>query len=144
MNASALWLGLHSDPCVSRRAANGLAAVVLPRRCASQLLGYRAPRGAACASTLGRFPVTSPALALRRERVQMLVRVTVPALASVVAQRFLISAGRVGGIITAVPHSTAPPPNPSFERTRKGRPRFARSSFSAPRGLPLRAAQFQR
>ena len=35
-------------------------------------------------------------------------------------------------------------PNPSIERTRTGRPRYARSSFSAPRGLPVRAAHVKR
>ena len=35
-------------------------------------------------------------------------------------------------------------PNTSFERTRKGRARYARSLFSAPRALPLRAAQVKR
>ena len=40
--------------------------------------------------------------------------------------------------------ASRPRPNPSFERTHKGRPRYARWSFSAPRGLPLRSAQFKR
>ena len=35
-------------------------------------------------------------------------------------------------------------PNPSFERTHKGRPRYTALLFSAPRGLPLRSAQFKR
>jgi hypothetical protein len=35
-------------------------------------------------------------------------------------------------------------PNRSIERTRNGRPRYARSSFSAPRGLPSRASHVKR
>ena len=35
-------------------------------------------------------------------------------------------------------------PNPSIERTRTGRPRNTCSSFSAPRGLPARAAHVKR
>jgi hypothetical protein len=35
-------------------------------------------------------------------------------------------------------------PNPSIERTRTGRPRYARWSFSASRGLPARAAHVKR
>ena len=35
-------------------------------------------------------------------------------------------------------------PNPSIERTCTGRPRYARSSFSASRGLPVRAAHVKR
>ena len=35
-------------------------------------------------------------------------------------------------------------PNPSIERTRTGRPRYARSSFSVPRGLPARTAHVKR
>ena len=38
----------------------------------------------------------------------------------------------------------SPRPNPSIERTRTGRPRYARSSFSASRGLPARAAHVKR
>ena len=145
MNASALWLGLHSNPSAALRAANGLATIVLPGRRASQPLRNRTPCGAARAGTLGRFPVTDPALALRRERVQMLVGVTVPALVSAIAERFLVGAARVGGIISAVSHPNAPPPNTSFERTRKGRARYARLLlFSASRALPLRAAQVKR
>ena len=119
MNATNSLLRLHSDASVARDAADGLAAIVLPRRRASCRLGHRAPRGAARASALGRFPVTIPALALRRERVQMSVRVTVPAPASAAAKRFPVSTGRASGIIIAVPHSHAPPPNPSFERTQQ-------------------------
>ena len=37
-----------------------------------------------------------------------------------------------------------PMPNPFIERTRTGRPRYARSLFSASRGLPLRAAHVKR
>ena len=36
------------------------------------------------------------------------------------------------------------PPNPSIERTRKGKARYARSSFSALRALPSRAAHVKR
>jgi hypothetical protein len=35
-------------------------------------------------------------------------------------------------------------PNPSIERTRKGRPRYARCIFSASRGLPSRASHVKR
>ena len=35
-------------------------------------------------------------------------------------------------------------PNPSIERTRTGRPRYACSSFYVPRGLPVRAAHVKR
>ena len=35
-------------------------------------------------------------------------------------------------------------PNPSIERTRTGRPRYTASSFSIPRGLPVRAAHVTR
>ena len=35
-------------------------------------------------------------------------------------------------------------PNPSIERTRTGRPRYTASSFSVPRGLPVRAAHVKR
>jgi hypothetical protein len=35
-------------------------------------------------------------------------------------------------------------PNPSIERTRTGRPRYARWPFSASRGLPARAAHVKR
>ena len=35
-------------------------------------------------------------------------------------------------------------PNPSLERTRKGRPRYTECPFSVPRGLPLRSAQLKR
>jgi hypothetical protein len=51
----------------------------------------------------------------------MLVRVTVPALASAAAKRLLGSAGKFGGIITAMRITTVPPtPNPSFKRTVNG------------------------
>jgi hypothetical protein len=66
-------------------------------------------------------PITSPALAPRRERVQTLVRVTVPAPASAAAKRLLDSAGKFGGIITAMRiTSAAPTPNHSFKRTVNG------------------------
>ena len=48
------------------------------------------------------------------------------------------SATRVGA------SANRPRPNPSFERTHKGRPRYSASSLSLPRGLPLRSAQFKR
>ena len=35
-------------------------------------------------------------------------------------------------------------PNPSIERTRTGRPRYTASSFSVPRGPPVRAAHVKR
>jgi hypothetical protein len=35
-------------------------------------------------------------------------------------------------------------PNPSIERTRKGRARYASSSFSASRALPSRASHVKR
>ena len=43
----------------------------------------------------------------------------------------------VGGIIITMRSPTAPPPNPSLERTHKGRPRYARSSVFASRGPAL-------
>jgi hypothetical protein len=68
-----------------------------------------------------RSPITNPALALRRERVKMLVRVTEPALASAAAERLLGSAGMFGGIITAMRITAVPPtPNQSFKRTCQG------------------------
>ena len=62
-------------------------------------------------------PIASPALTLRRERVQMLVRVTALPLMFAAAQRFAFGGSEVSGIIMAVPNSTNPPPNPSFKRT---------------------------
>jgi hypothetical protein len=51
----------------------------------------------------------------------MLARVTVPAPASAAAARLLGSAGKFGGIITAMRITTAPPtPNHSFKRTVNG------------------------
>ena len=53
--------------------------------------------------------ITSPALALRRERVQMLVRVTALPPVFAAAQRFATGGSKVSGIIMAVPTSTNPP-----------------------------------
>ena len=50
----------------------------------------------------------------------------------------------LGGIITSVPSSTLPPPNPSFERTHHGRPLQAFISFWALRALPRCASQLER
>jgi hypothetical protein len=51
----------------------------------------------------------------------MLVRVTAPAPASAAAARLLGSAGKFGGIITAMHITLAPPtPNHSFKRTVNG------------------------
>jgi hypothetical protein len=51
----------------------------------------------------------------------MLVRVTVPALASATTARLLGSAGMFGGIITAMRFTPIPPtPNQSFKRTCQG------------------------
>ena len=63
-------------------------------------------------------PITSPAPALRRERRQMLVRVTAPPPISAATERFATGGSEVSGIITAMPYLSAPPPNPSFKRTR--------------------------
>ena len=64
------------------------------------------------------IPITGPALALRRERRQMLARVTaLPPMFRVPAARSGAGCSEVGGIIRAIRSSTAPPPNPSFERT---------------------------
>jgi hypothetical protein len=84
-----------------------------------------------CASASSRHtrtkakPVTSPALSLRRERVQMLVRVTALPPVFAAAQRFALGGREVSGIIMAVPNSTNPPPNPSFKRTAAGVPASA-------------------
>ena len=65
-------------------------------------------------------PVTSPALALRRERVQMLVRVTAPPPMFAATERFATGGSEVSGIIMAVSNSTNPTPNHSFKRTCQG------------------------
>jgi hypothetical protein len=66
-------------------------------------------------------PITSPALAPKRGRAQMLARVTVPAPASTATARLLGGAGMFGGIITAMRITAAPPtPNQSFKRTCQG------------------------
>jgi len=54
---------------------------------------------------------------------------------------------RSPGLFVCLPPSAASPkmrPNPSLERTHKGRPRYTARSLSVPRGLPLRAAQLKR
>ena len=100
-------------------------------------------RGSSAAARI--VSITSPALAPRRERRQMLVRVTaLPPSVSCRSQRFVNGGSKVTGIIVAVSFSNASPPNPSFERTRKGRPRYALPLFFASRGLPLRSAQVTR
>jgi len=63
-------------------------------------------------------PITSPALALRRERMQMLARVTALPPMSAATERFATGGSEVGGIITVMPYSNVAPPNPSFKRTR--------------------------
>ena len=129
MNAATL-IGLHSGSSVYRKALNGLAMEAPSLREPPSLFEFE--RISALRSRLRlAASVTSRALAPSRDRVQMLVRVTVPAPAPAATARFLVAAGKVSGIIIAVPHSHAPPPNPSFERTRKGRPRCTRSSFLA-------------
>jgi hypothetical protein len=51
----------------------------------------------------------------------MLARVTVPAPASALAKRLIGSAGKFGGIITAMRITAVPPtPNHSFKRTVNG------------------------
>jgi len=62
-------------------------------------------------------PITNPALALRRERMQMLVRHTALPPMFAATERFVTGGSEVSGIITAMPYSSAPPPNPSFKRT---------------------------
>jgi len=75
----------------------------------------------------------------------MLVRVTaLPPKSLVPTERFGAGGSEVSGIIVAMRTSTAPPPNPSFERTSKGWPRYARSSLFASRGQPSAAAQVTR
>ena len=65
------------------------------------------------------FAVTDPAHALKRARDQMLVRVTALPLRLLWPPRSFASGGsEASGIITAVSYSHAPPPNPSFKRTR--------------------------
>ena len=54
------------------------------------------------------------------------------------------SGSELGGIITTMPSSNPPPPNPSFERTHHGRPLQAFISFSALRALPRCASQLDR
>jgi hypothetical protein len=94
---------------------------------------------------LFRAVFTWSALAPKRERRQMLVRVAaLPPSVSCRSQCFATGGSEVSGIIVAMRTSNAPPPNPSFERTRKGRPRCAVPLFFAPRGLPLRSAQVTR
>ena len=65
-------------------------------------------------------PITGLALALRRERVQMLVRVTALPPMFAATERFTAGGSEVSGIIRAVPNSTNPPPNHSFKRTCQG------------------------
>jgi len=48
------------------------------------------------------------------------------------------------GVLALIAARREGAPNPSLERTRKGRPASAASSLSAPAGLPLRAAQLKR
>ena len=88
--------------------------------------------------------ITSPALAPGREREKMLVRITALPPSCAIVVSISTSGSELGGIIKAVPSSNLPPPNPSFERTRHGRPLQAFISFWALRALPRRASQLQR
>ena len=49
-----------------------------------------------------------------------------------------------GALVTSKVMGSEDRPNPSIERTRTGRPRYATSIFSASRGLPVRAAHVKR
>ena len=73
----------------------------------------------------------------------MLVRVTALPPPRAIVVGVSTSGSELGGIITAVPPSKLPPPNPSFERTHHGRPLQAFISFWALRALPRRASQLK-
>ena len=115
---------------------------VLPFR-AHERLNVSAPRGAAPTSGSHGFNNRSGARALR-EREQMLVRATALPPSRAIGVGVSTSGSEVGGIINELPSSNLPPPNPSFERTRHGRPLQAFISFWALRSLPRRASQLKR
>ena len=74
----------------------------------------------------------------------MLVRGTALPRPNAIVVGVSTSGSKLGGIITSVPSSTLPPPNPSFERTHHGRPLQAFISFWALRVLPRCASQLER
>jgi hypothetical protein len=115
---SAIWNGGNRLARQRLPASSGAVAVPFQAPSICTAAGARAFRSPPMNRSA---PITSPALALRRERVQMLVRVTVPAPASAPAKRLLRSAGKFGGIIGAMRIAPAPPtPNHSFKRTCQG------------------------
>ncbi len=125
-----------SAPCGHSQGSGKETQSFFQRSAALQGLGRRG-RG----SPGGPFTVVEMSGArARRDRGQMLVRVTALPPMFLAIERFAAGGSEVGGIITKVPTSNTAPPNPSFKRTLHGKPRLAFISFSAKRASPRRSA----